>query len=291
LKLLIVTADDFGLAGEVNEAVEQAHAYGVLSAASLMVGAPAAADAVARARRLPRLRVGLHLVLVEDWPVAPTVEIPDLVDRSGRLRIDLAAYGLAIMIRPALRRQIRTEIRAQFEAFRATGLALDHVNAHKHYHLHPTILAEILEIGREYNMKALRAPYEPRALLRTVEPTPRSATATIAAPWSLLMLQRARAAGLIVADRVFGLAWSGAMTETRLAGLIEKLPAGRTEIYTHPATAGAFQGSAPGYRYLEELAALLSLRCRDALNRSGAALGGYGDLTGVSRCNRALLVP
>ncbi|TXN31659.1 ChbG/HpnK family deacetylase, partial [Methylobacterium sp. WL19] len=52
-KRLIVTADDFGLSLAVNEAVEQAHREGILTAASLMVGAPAAADAVARARRLP----------------------------------------------------------------------------------------------------------------------------------------------------------------------------------------------------------------------------------------------
>ena len=281
MKRLVVTADDFGLAPEVNEAVEQAHRQGVLSAASLMVGAPAAADAVARARLMPRLRVGLHLALVEDWPVAPRADIPDLVDRSGRLRNDLAAYGLAIMIRPAVRRQIRTEIRAQLEAFRATGLVLDHVNAHQHYHLHPAILGELLDIGRDYGMTALRVPLEPIAALRAVEPTRRSLVTTVASPWAALMSARARGAGLVTADRVFGLAWSGAITEKRLAALIETLLPGRTEIYTHPATAGGFQGSAAGYLYPEELSALLSPLCRDALSRSGAALGGYGDFAGV----------
>ncbi len=282
MKRLVVTADDFGLAPEVNEAVEQAHRHGVLSAASLMVGAPAAADAVARARCMPRLRVGLHLVLVEGRPVAPTEDIPDLVDGSGRLRADLAAYGLAIMIRPKVRRQLRTEIRAQFEAFRATGLVLDHVDAHRHYHLHPAIMAELLDIGRDYGMNALRVPFEPRALLCAVEPTPRSTVTRLAAPWAALMRGRARAAGLVMADRVFGLAWSGAMTETRLAGLIAALSAGRTEIYTHPATSGGFQDSAAGYRYRQELSALLSPLCRDALHRSGAALGGYGDFAGTN---------
>jgi len=56
LKRLIVTADDFGVAREVNDAVEAAHRGGVLTAASLMVAAPAAADAIARARRMPSLR-------------------------------------------------------------------------------------------------------------------------------------------------------------------------------------------------------------------------------------------
>jgi hypothetical protein len=130
-------------------------------------------------------------------------------------------------------------------------------------------------------MKALRVPREPRASLCAVEPTPRSVAASLAAPWAALIGRRARAAGLVVADRVFGLAWSGAMTATRLAGLIAALPEGSTEIYTHPATSDGFQGSAPGYRYRDELSALLSPLCRDALRRSGAALGGYSDLAGA----------
>ncbi len=85
LKRVVVTADDFGLAREVNEAVEAAHTGGILTAASLMVAGPAAADAVARARRLPRLRVGLHLVLVEGRPVLPPEQLPDLVDATRTL--------------------------------------------------------------------------------------------------------------------------------------------------------------------------------------------------------------
>jgi predicted glycoside hydrolase/deacetylase ChbG (UPF0249 family) len=41
VKRLVVTADDFGLSLTVNEAVEQTHREGILTAASLMVSAPA----------------------------------------------------------------------------------------------------------------------------------------------------------------------------------------------------------------------------------------------------------
>ncbi|MGH7190361.1 MAG: ChbG/HpnK family deacetylase, partial [Acetobacteraceae bacterium] len=74
---VVLTADDFGLSVAVNEAVERAHTEGILGAASLMVGGAAAEDAVARARQLPELRVGLHLVLVEGPAVLPREEIPD----------------------------------------------------------------------------------------------------------------------------------------------------------------------------------------------------------------------
>ncbi len=69
MKRLIVTADDFGLAVPVNEAIEEAYQRGILTTASLMVGGSAAEDAVTRARRNPSLKVGLHVVLVEGRPI------------------------------------------------------------------------------------------------------------------------------------------------------------------------------------------------------------------------------
>ena len=261
---LVVTADDFGLSREVNEAVEIAHRDGILTAASLMVAEPSCADAVLRARKLPGLAVGLHLTLVEGRAVLPRSAIPDLIAPDGKLRTDLGRYGAEIFFRPAVKRQVAAEIRAQFEAFRRTGLPLDHVNAHKHYHLHPTIAGLVLEIGREFGMKALRVPVEPAETLARVEPTTRGIEARIAGPYAKLLRTRARRAGLVVADQVFGLAWSGAMTASRVVCLIKNLPPGRTEIYAHPATSGGFEGAAPGYRYAAELAALVDSAAIDA---------------------------
>src|SRR4029077_14106178 len=129
LNRLIVTADDFGLADEVNEAVEIAHRSGILSAASLMVASPGAADAVRRARAMPGLAVGLHAVLVEAKPALPPGQVPDLVGSDGHFRTDMGALAVDIAFKPRVRRQVAAEITAQFQAFRATGLRLDHVNA------------------------------------------------------------------------------------------------------------------------------------------------------------------
>jgi hypothetical protein len=83
---------------------------------------------------------------------------------------------------------------------------------------------------------------------------------------------------LITADAVFGLAWSGAMTKSRVAALLGRLPPGFVEIYFHPATTDAFAGAAPGYRYADEFAALCDPDCIAAMRRSGYALGGYSDV-------------
>src|SRR6478735_1737448 len=162
MKRLIVTADDFGAAVEVNEAVERAHRHGILSAASLMVSGAAAQDAVTRAKTMPKLRVGLHLVLVEGKPVLPAGSVPDLVDKTGHFRTDMARAGAAMFFRPKVRAQLAAEIEAQFAAFAATGLRLDHVNAHKHFHLHPTIAALMIETATAYGVRGARVPLEPQ---------------------------------------------------------------------------------------------------------------------------------
>ncbi len=279
LKSLIVCADDFGLDPAVNQAVEQAHRHGILSTASLMVGAPAAADAVARAHRLPGLRVGLHLVLVDGRPVSPVAGVSALIGGDGEFDGNLARAGIRFFFLPKVRKQLARELRAQFEAFRATGLALDHVNAHKHMHLHPSVAGLIVEIGRDYGMKALRVPYEPVGALRRAFPQERYPT-PFYQPWAKRLRRRLRLAGLHVNDHVFGLAWSGGMTEDRVLRLLPHLPDGVSEIYFHPAAQRSprLAAAMPDYCHVEELAALLSPAVREVISAHGIGLVTYGEL-------------
>ncbi len=274
MKQLIVTADDFGAAREVNDAVERAYKDGILTTASLMVAAPAAADAVNRAKAMS-LPVGLHLVLVEGRPVLPAAEIPDLVDTDGFFRNDMVRAGVDMFFLPYVRRQLAAEIEAQFKAFAATGLTLDHVNAHKHFHLHPTIAGLTLRIGRHFGLKAIRVPYEPAEVLRRIEPE--TGGSFVVETWARRLRKRLAAVGIFSPDRVFGLAWSGAMTPARLHGLLAHLPDGVSEIYLHPATASGFSLAAPGYRYEDELAALVSQEAIDIKNKNEILLGAFGD--------------
>jgi hopanoid biosynthesis associated protein HpnK len=246
-----------------------------------MVGAPAAADAVARAKRLPKLGVGLHLVLVDGRPVLPPEQVPALVDASGNFRDNMARAGLGFFLSPSRRRQLGAEIDAQFRAFKATGLPLDHVNAHKHFQLHPTIAALILKIGQRYGLAAMRVPFEPWRVIAMFEPNSGRLAGSFLAPWTALLRRRVRRRGLAATDRMLGLAWSGAMTPTRLQGLLAHLPEGSTEIYLHPATDGNFAGAAKGYRYRDELAALIDPAVKSAAERSGARLCGFADLLPV----------
>src|SRR6185437_15053686 len=161
LKRLVVTADDFGLSLPVNDAVEQAHTQGILTAASLMTGAPARDDAVERARKLPRLGVGLHLTLVDGCPVLPPTDVPGLVGPNGRFSTDPVKFGTALFFSSELRRQAEAEIAAQFEEFRKTRLVMDHVNGHQHFHMHPVISKIIAKLAPAFGHPPVRIPVEP----------------------------------------------------------------------------------------------------------------------------------
>ena len=266
-KRLIISADDYGLSLEVNEAVERAHRDGVLKAASLLVGAPASNDAVWRARELPTLRVGLHLVLVNGRPILPPERVAALVDRDGNFPSDLVAAGVRFFFHPGARRALEAEIRAQFDAFARTGLALDHVNAQNHMHVHPTILGILIRVGREYGMRAVRIPREPN-------------DAAFLLPWLAMMERRLHRAGITTNDIVLGIRHSGHMTRACVLELLDALPPGTTELYFHPATR-AWAGIDPqiaDYDFAGELDALTSPDVRAKIAAVGAEALAYSDL-------------
>ncbi len=279
-KFLIVTADDFGLHEAVNEAVERASRAGVLTAASLMVGAPAAADAIRRAHLLPRLRVGLHIVLADGQAMLAHQLIPGLADENGRMNGRMFVNGIRFFLLPGLRRQLEAEIRAQFSAFARSGLELDHVNAHKHFHLHPTLLEMLLRIGGEFGVSAVRVPHEPIWFAARGGTPFAGAGSVLLAPWIAMMKRRLRRAHMLYNDHIFGVAASGAMNETKMLAVLARLPPGTSEIYLHPAikSGSAIDHSMSQYRHAEEFAALLSPRVREAIVSGGFGHGGYADL-------------
>ena len=273
-----MTADDFGLHESINDAVEQASRAGSLTAASLMVSGAAAEDAVRRARTLPNLRVGLHIVLADGWSTLDGHLIPMIADPTGRMHGGMFSRAVRFFFYPAARRQLEAEISAQFAAFARTGLTLDHVNVHKHFHLHPTILGILLRVGKDYGMPAMRVPDESAWFAARSAGAVPGLTQALLTPWISLMKLRLRSAGVFHNDQLFGLSASGAIDEAKLLGMLAQLPGGVSEIYLHPAirSVSATSPSMSHYRHAEELAALLSTPVRAAL-QTFALRGGYVD--------------
>ncbi len=268
---LIVNADDFGRTASINTAVIQAHQDGILTTASLMVNEPACAEAVQLARAHPRLGVGLHLALLCGRAGLPHEQIPGLADAQGRFTDSPAGAGFRYFFLPGLRSQLRAEIRHQLEAFRATGLVLDHVNGHLHLHLHPTVLGILLELATEFDIRRVRLTRDPLRLNLSLARGYLGYRLSHALIFGLLS-RRARSRfdrlNLRYPARVFGLLQNARVTEDYILKLLPALPAGDSELYSHPSLD----------EFRAEYEALISPRVRQLAAAQGLNLIRYQDL-------------
>lgn len=278
-RFIIINGDDFGFSHGVNHAIIKAHEQGVLTSTSLMVTGDAAKEAVTLAQSHPNLAVGLHLVLVCGKSVLPSSEIPHLVDSFGNFLSDSLQAGLRYQFSRAARLELRLEIRAQLEKFRATGLKLSHVDGHLHLHSHPVILGILTELAEEFEIKVMRLPSEE---LRFTLKLDKSDFATklvrsfVFAGLRLYGEGLLRSKGIYFCDRVYGLLQSGRMNEDYLQGLLPQIQDNIVEIYSHPAFAFPDEPlNSPLGAGEVELAACLSDLVRELIVKNNFQLTNY----------------
>ena len=268
---LIVNADDFGASTAVNQAVIRAHREGILTTASLMVNEPGFAEAVSLARENPRLGVGLHLTLLQGHAALPPEKIPGLVNACGEFSPRPVGVGLRYFFDRRLRAPLRAEIRAQFEKFHATGLPLDHVNGHLHLHLHPVVFALLMEDAAALGIRHLRLTRDCFARSRRMARGRWLYRASHTVIYELLS-RRAREPlrrrGIRHAQITFGLLQTAQVEEAYVLQLLPALPAGDSELYSHPSLTEA----------QPEFDALISPRVRDRVRELGIRLIRYQDL-------------
>ncbi len=283
-KSVIFTADDFGLSEALNGAVALAHRRGVLGCASLMAAGPRTREAIAMARKLPGLCLGVHLTLIQGQAVLPPKVLPHLVDSQGGFSHDPVATGWRYFARPRLLPEIRRELAAQIEVVLASGLPVWHLNGHVNLHLHPRIFPLVVDLAREYGIPAVRLAREDwrtTLALAPDHPLPKIAQGLIFALLCRRAERLAKAAGLVCNDHLFGLLNDGRMTPDYLLGLAPQLQPGVTEIYSHPAlcTDPELQRWAPQYQRQAELAALIDPRLPEALAAAGVTLTDFRELS------------
>lgn len=283
-KHLVVTADDFGMSIEVNEAVEEAHRNGILTNASLVVAGAAAADAIRRAKRMPGLGVGLHLAIF-GAPAQQSGEAQQMIAPDGEnLGEKPVSTGIGIMFSPATRAAAKREIEAQFRAFGQSGLELGHLDGHWHCHQHPTILNLAIAAGRPLGLRAVRIPYEGLGWSHRVTGHRRLGArighAVSHAPLAGFMRLRTKAAGLRANDHFFAKSDAGSVSGDQLLGLMQNLPDGVTEVGLHPSTRQriGIHSPPPDWDSTGELAALTDPRLRPEIERRGIILCRWADL-------------
>jgi hopanoid biosynthesis associated protein HpnK len=268
---LIVNADDFGRSHSINAAVIRAHREGILTSASLMVNEPGLDEAVALARENPKLGVGLHLTLLVGHSALPPEKIPGLVNTHGEFSNNPVGVGFRYFFNHSLREQLRTEIHAQFDRFRATGLLLDHVNGHLHLHLHPVVFGILMEDAEKLGIQRMRFTRDCLARSRRMARGRwfyRVAHAAIHQWLSRRAREPLRQRGIKHVQITFGLLQDSHVDEAYVLKLLPELPPGDSELYSHPSLD----------EFKHEFDALVSPQVKELVKKLGIELIRYQDL-------------
>ena len=293
MKALIVNADDLGWSEGVNRGIAEAHRNGIVTSASLLANGAAFRSAVELARREPRLAVGVHLNLCDGPPVLPRQEVPSLVNSEGKLFGGPGGLLLRLLRGRVRLEEVEREWEAQVRAVREAGVSPTHLDGHKHVQMLPGLFDVALRIAQRQDIRAIRVSLEVprlRALLSRggrvslADPATHLSRALRTCGLRLLALdapRRARSAGLVTADYFCGISQTGLLTEAGVACLLVNLPAGCTELMTHPGYAGEeLRGTTTRLQESRqaELAILTAPGIRNLVASQGIRLVHYGGL-------------
>jgi hypothetical protein len=155
-RLLIIHADDLGMANSVNAASIEALRTGAINSASIMVPCAWLPQIAAFARANPDADLGLHLTLTSEWtgfrwrPLLGPDRAGSLYDESGFLYPTETAAAERIDPKEA-----EAEVRAQIERALSLGIRPTHLDAHmRTLHMTPELFAVQLRVAREYGIPA-----------------------------------------------------------------------------------------------------------------------------------------
>jgi chitin disaccharide deacetylase len=236
---LIVNADDFGFTSGVNRAIVEAHSRGVVTSSTLMANGPAFADAAQLAQTIPTLSVGCHVLLIDGRPVLDAKQLPSLTS-GPHFRDCLMTFAARAIAGRIDADEIAAEATAQIRKIQSAGIAVSHLDTHKHTHLFPRVLRPLLRAAAACGIRAVRNPFGPRLPLRSSRVLSRPGLWTRYAELRVLggFAGKFREAvdrdGFTTPDGTLGIAVTGALDENLFLAIARSIPPGTWEFVCHP---------------------------------------------------------
>ena len=286
MRRLIINADDFGYTRGVNRAISEAHTSGVVTSSTLMAKGVAFAEAAELAKAMPQLSIGCHIVLIDGEPALNSSKISSLTEES-RLRDGLKAFAARTLTGRINTGEVAAEAGAQIRLLQSAGIAVSHVDTHKHTHLFPQILRPILQAAKQCGVRAVRNPFGPRLPMRSSQLFARPNLWTRFAEVRILsnFAGKFHAAvdreGFVTTDGTLGIEVTGALDETLFRAIAKSIPDGTWEFVCHPGYNDAdLQAAHTRLRESREteLKVLTLPGARDLLANEGVQLISYRDL-------------
>jgi hypothetical protein len=156
-KLLILHADDLGVAHSVNVASLDALERGAITSASIMMPTPWVTEVATYAKAHPEADLGIHLTLTSEWEtyrwgsVAPKDQVASLLDADGTFPNDVPP-----VVARAKLPEVERELRAQVERALAMGIRPTHLDSHMGA-LFPTgdLIGTYIKVSHDYRLPFL----------------------------------------------------------------------------------------------------------------------------------------
>jgi predicted glycoside hydrolase/deacetylase ChbG (UPF0249 family) len=169
-KLLILHADDLGVAHSENAASFDALLKGGINSASIMVPTPWVTEVARWSQANPTADLGLHLVMTSEWDtyrwgsVAPNDKVPSLHDADGTMPKETRTVATR-----AKQDEVERELRAQIDRAYAIGLKPTHVDSHMGALFNtPELFSTYVKVARSYRLPFLAFIGAPRPGGQTV---------------------------------------------------------------------------------------------------------------------------
>ena len=198
-------------------------------------GAFAQAVAETDANRNPG--IGCHVVFVDGNPSAAPAQIPSLLTGDGQFRPTLGLFVRDLHLGRIREQDIEIEACAQIHRLQQAGIAVTHVDTHKHTHMFPAVLRPLLRAARKFGVRAIRNPFEPEWAIRATSGAPvlRRLEVRILRSQRAAFLRLVRQAGLATTDGAIGVLATGTLDIQTLTQLTASMPSGTWELVCHPA--------------------------------------------------------
>jgi predicted glycoside hydrolase/deacetylase ChbG (UPF0249 family) len=150
---LVIHADDFGETVAITDGIRRGIEAGVLTSTSIMANMPATAYALERVQALAgHASFGVHLNLCEGRALTDS---PTLVDQQGDFHPKRVLVRRALSGKLALA-DLEREISAQIALIRGAGVAVSHVDGHKHLHQLPVVSIAVANVLPRFGIGRVR---------------------------------------------------------------------------------------------------------------------------------------
>jgi predicted glycoside hydrolase/deacetylase ChbG (UPF0249 family) len=272
-RYLIVNADDFNSDPQRSRGILEAAERGIVTSTTALANLPWQDTMVAELKAGFGPGVGVHLNLTKGRPL--TENARSLIGVDGCFFPKPQAWRRALLKGYDLA-EVEREFAAQIEHLCELGITPSHLDGNNHIHIFPGLAAVVARLAVRFGIGRIRLPHE----------------SAWAQPWGWdvkrrflgLLAHRAAplfsTAGLNVPQHFAGILFPRLVSVESVCSLLQRLPAGTTELMCHPGyraadTSGSFSGS----EREQELAVLTDHQVVEQVRQADIRLISYADLS------------